>query len=290
MREYVVDYCLANYDAHYRNFIVDQNGNLRGVDKEQSLKYLLTSPRYDCKMDEYHPNREFGEEPPIYGKIFKDIEEGKIPLTVLDELHKGIETVMSIPANEYLDIFTPYAKSFGYERYKLGDFYERIFDRRDSLKEIEPLLTREMEQAKIAKEKERTKTTVEHDSTVMDFARPLTREKLEQEKEKAKKDFEENSELYKQIKMKFKEVEEKKKQHLLHTKAEFLEFSELEAQNRYIKDLERFAKTEEHFFARLPRKPPSLSKLSHLSSELKKKSAELEHNYTHEEVSNETEK
>ena len=227
MREYVVDYCLANYDAHYRNFIVDQNGNLRGIDKEQSLKHLSDPyARFDCKMDKYHPNRRFGEEPPIYGKIFKDIEEENISPAILDELHKGIEAVWAIPANEYLDMFTPYAKSLGYEGEKMGEFYEQILDRRDSLKEIEPLLTREMEQAKIAKEKERTKTTAEHDFASSEL----------------KMSFEWDSSFFSSP---------------LSTK---------------------------------PISTPSLSNLSHLSSELKKKSAELEHNYTHEEVSNETEK
>lgn len=141
MREYVVDFCLANYDAHYNNFIVDDKGNLRGVDKEQSLKHLTDYlAQRDYKMDNYHPNERFGEERPIYGRIFKDVQDGVLPASILQEVHKGIEAVRTIPANEYLEIFTPYAKSLGYEGEKMGEFYEQILNRRDSLKEVERML------------------------------------------------------------------------------------------------------------------------------------------------------
>lgn len=92
MREFVVDYCLVNYDSNYRNFIVDKQGNLRGVDKEQSLRYLNDSQtRCDYKLDKYHPNAKYGAEPPIYGKIFSDIEKGILPIDILKELHNGIK-------------------------------------------------------------------------------------------------------------------------------------------------------------------------------------------------------
>lgn len=152
MREYVVDFCLVNYDAHYNNFIVDDKGNLRGVDKEQSLKHLAGySAQHDYKMDSYHPNQKFGEERPIYGKLFKDIQNGVLPANILQEVHKGIEAVRAIPANEYLDIFTPYAKSLGYEGEKMGEFYEQIMNRRESLREVETILE-EMGQPKISQE------------------------------------------------------------------------------------------------------------------------------------------
>lgn len=76
MREYVVDFCLCNYDATFRNFIVDVSGNLRGVDKEQSLKYIINNSEEEQNIDffmEQNPNEKYGAKPPIYGKIFKDI-------------------------------------------------------------------------------------------------------------------------------------------------------------------------------------------------------------------------
>ena len=114
---------------------------MRGVDKEQSLKHLKDYlAQRDYKMDNYHPNERFGEERPIYGRIFKDVQDGVLPASILQEVHKGIEAVRTIPANEYLEIFTPYAKSLGYEGEKMGEFYEQILNRRDSLKEVERML------------------------------------------------------------------------------------------------------------------------------------------------------
>ena len=53
MREYVVDFCLCNYDATFRNFIVDMNGNLRGIDKEQSFKYIRNESEEDQNIDDF---------------------------------------------------------------------------------------------------------------------------------------------------------------------------------------------------------------------------------------------
>lgn len=141
MREYVVDYCLINYDSHYRNFIVDDKGNLRGVDKEQSLKHINDEEiNGDIRFDKYNPNARFGEVPPIYGKIFADIEDGKLSPQILEEVKIGIERIRKIPRSEYIDIFTPYAESLGYKDIKLAIFYDQIMDRLDSLSEVEKMI------------------------------------------------------------------------------------------------------------------------------------------------------
>ena len=38
--EYVVDYCLCNYDSHERNFIIDKDNRIKGIDKEQAFRYI----------------------------------------------------------------------------------------------------------------------------------------------------------------------------------------------------------------------------------------------------------
>ena len=147
MREFVVDYCLCNYDSHYKNFIIDKDGNLRGIDKEQSLKYLFYNEKnkendtrshkffgeYDYFMKK-NPNKVYGELPPIYSKIFKDIENGKIPGSVLQELRLAIQSLEKIPANEYLDMFTPYVQSLNLDKESEINYYNRIMDRRQCLK------------------------------------------------------------------------------------------------------------------------------------------------------------
>ena len=56
MREFVTDYLLCNFDSHGRNFITDENGIIRGVDKEQSFRYLR-DPASEKPDITYHPNR-----------------------------------------------------------------------------------------------------------------------------------------------------------------------------------------------------------------------------------------
>ena len=139
MREFVVDYCLCNYDSHYIN--------LRGIDKEQSLRYLVNDEGIKSrgrgiyegfwKNDEFmnkNPNEVYGEQPPIYGKIFEDIKNGKIPSSVLQELRLAIQSLESIPANVYLDMFTPYIQLLNLDKKSEINTYNKIMDRRQSLK------------------------------------------------------------------------------------------------------------------------------------------------------------
>jgi hypothetical protein len=45
--EYLVDFCLCNYDSNAKNFIIDENGKLRGIDKEQSFRYISEDNNQD---------------------------------------------------------------------------------------------------------------------------------------------------------------------------------------------------------------------------------------------------
>lgn len=141
MREYVVDYLLANYDAHFRNFIVDERGNLRGIDKEQALRYIGDEEaKGDLKFDKYHPNAKYGEYPPIYGKIFECIDEGKMSPEILDEVSKGIKRIRAIPKDEYLSMFTPYVNTLTDEEEKRQQLCENIWNRYESLREVEKMI------------------------------------------------------------------------------------------------------------------------------------------------------
>lgn len=141
MREYIVDYCLCNYDSHYRNFIVDENGNLRGIDKEQSLRYIKDSETDgDLKFDGYHPNAIYGEQPPIYGKIFRDIEDGKISSDVLCEVTKGIERVRKTPKEDFLNMFKPYIRALTNDEEMQNLLYGNISRRIDSLSDVQRMV------------------------------------------------------------------------------------------------------------------------------------------------------
>ena len=106
--EYLVDFCLCNYDAHERNFIIDQNGNLRGIDKEQSFRYIDKDTDRDPMFSNNY-NAKYGENPPIYNKIFEDMKSIKIPNRLLDRLTKKAKILSEIPDDEYRSIFGAYA-------------------------------------------------------------------------------------------------------------------------------------------------------------------------------------
>ena len=48
--EYLVDFALCNYDAHASNFVIDENGKLRGIDKEQAFRYINEDGERDMMM------------------------------------------------------------------------------------------------------------------------------------------------------------------------------------------------------------------------------------------------
>ena len=111
MREYVTDYLLCNYDSHPKNFIVGTDGILRGVDKEQSFKYIEQEKSGDPTFS-YNFNAKYGERPSIYSTIFARIAQGKMSPDVLEYMNEYVEKAMQIPNEEYLEIIQPYCMCF----------------------------------------------------------------------------------------------------------------------------------------------------------------------------------
>lgn len=143
MREYVVDFCLCNYDATFRNFIVDKNGNLRGVDKEQSFKYIGNENGEGQNMDffmEKNPNEKYGAKPPIYGKIFNDIINGNIDVSVLKELRDAITELNGIPDEEYMKKFESYINSLNIDSKQKSLIYSNILLRKKNINKIFEIL------------------------------------------------------------------------------------------------------------------------------------------------------
>lgn len=139
MREYVVDFCLCNYDATFRNFIVDMNGNLRGVDKEQSFKYIRNESEGDKNIDFFmkkNPNEKYGAKPPIYGKIFNDIINRNINISVLEELRDAITELNAIPNAEYIKKIEPYINSLKIDSKQKCLIYSNILSRKRNINKI----------------------------------------------------------------------------------------------------------------------------------------------------------
>lgn len=122
--EYLVDYCLCNYDTHARNFIVDVNGNLRGIDKEQSFRYIHDDKNDDMLFSKNY-NKEYGESESIYASIFKKMMNGEISYKVLEGLNYRAARLAQVPDLEYRELFKKYA----YSKTKSSEDAELLLDR-----------------------------------------------------------------------------------------------------------------------------------------------------------------
>lgn len=124
LEEYLVDYCLCNYDAHIHNFIIDKNGSLRGIDKEQSFKYIDKDINDDMLFS-HNYNEEYGESETIYTTIFKKIVNGEISTEVLETLNYHAARLAQVPDDQYRQIF----KNYAYSKTKYQQEAEMLLDR-----------------------------------------------------------------------------------------------------------------------------------------------------------------
>lgn len=106
--EYLVDFCLCNYDAHASNFIIDENGRLRGIDKEQAFRYIRVDSERDM-MFATNYNKRYGENPTIYNTLFEQMKQGKISYKYLEALRYKASRLSQVPDGQYKKIFEEYA-------------------------------------------------------------------------------------------------------------------------------------------------------------------------------------
>ena len=129
-REHVIDWLISNHDAHGKQFLRLKNGNLAGIDKGQTFKFLGK----DSLSINYHPNRAFGEKEPIYNTIMRSWRDRKIDLD-LQTTYKHIQRIESITEDAYLELLKPYAeRRFRKGSLKLKQFYETAISRKNNLR------------------------------------------------------------------------------------------------------------------------------------------------------------
>jgi hypothetical protein len=119
LKEYVVDFLLCNFDCFAGNFVIDENDNVRGVDKEQSFRFMNKTESLDPTFS-YIPNGD--SRIPIYKLLFERYENNEITLdfTSFDEAIKIVEEMTD---EEYRDIFRGYAESI------VPEFSEQLLDK-----------------------------------------------------------------------------------------------------------------------------------------------------------------
>lgn len=119
MREYVIDMLLCNFDCFAGNFVIDSSGNLRGIDKEQSFRFI-DSPE-SLKADfSYVPNGT--ARIPIYQYIFQRYNSGELEIS-FDPIYDTLGTLECISDEDYKAMFRDYAMSLS------PDNYEEMLDK-----------------------------------------------------------------------------------------------------------------------------------------------------------------
>lgn len=129
-REQVIDWLIANHDAHAKQFLRLKNGRLVGIDKGQLYKYLG-----DDKLSiSYHPNHGWGEREPFYNEVMRAWSGGKIDLD-LQATYRYIRRMEAVTDEAYLELLKPYAeRRFLNHPLKLKHFYETALARKNSLR------------------------------------------------------------------------------------------------------------------------------------------------------------
>ena len=124
LREYVLDFVICNFDAFSGNFVVDINGNIRGIDKEQAFRFIDNEE--SLKPDfSYVPNG--NSRIPIYKILFERYKNNEINLN-LEIISDTLEELKGISDEEYLQIFRDYATSLGKENAHV--LLEKILNRK----------------------------------------------------------------------------------------------------------------------------------------------------------------
>lgn len=135
MREFVTDYLICNFDSHGGNFITDENGVIRGIDKEQAFKYM-GNPETEMPSINYHPNEIYGEEEPIYNTIFRRFCNGELDID-FDVIDKYMRRVEMVEDEEYASIFKSYCDqaSFTYGM-SSDEMLEKIVARKKNMRKL----------------------------------------------------------------------------------------------------------------------------------------------------------
>ena len=120
-----MDFLLCNFDCFVGNFIIDSSNCVRGIDKEQSFRFI-DNPQ-SLKADySYTPNGV--HRIPIYQILFNRYKNGEIDLD-LSVVTDTIEKVKLLSDEDYKNIFRDYAT--GLDKYRVDEILNMILKRRD---------------------------------------------------------------------------------------------------------------------------------------------------------------
>lgn len=111
-REHVIDWLCGNHDAHAKQFVVDSEGKLVGIDKGQAFKFYGK----DVLSTDYNPNYEY-EGTQLYNQMMQAAQGGQLKLdfAVVQDFIKHLKSQMSVIK------WTQMVKPFGEHSVKWAD-------------------------------------------------------------------------------------------------------------------------------------------------------------------------
>jgi hypothetical protein len=133
MKERVLDWALASHDAKAANFMLTNDGNVVGIDKDQALKFIGK----DSLDTTYKPN----PSPLIYGALFDLFKKKKVNLPIGSML-PAIEKIEDISDDAWLANLGPYLGAKGGSAKELTVLKDEILKRKKNVrKDLEAFLT-----------------------------------------------------------------------------------------------------------------------------------------------------
>ena len=166
LNEYLVDYVLCNYDAHASNFVIDENGALRGIDKEQSFRYINKDTQ-DNMLFSTNFNKQYGESETIYSTLFKKMMDGEVSVEQLEGLKYRASRLAQFPDEQYRKLFMDYAYGKCNSNQEAELLLSRIVERKSNIVERIELLSEDITRKNL-------KSNVRN--SVIDFAVSVTEE------------------------------------------------------------------------------------------------------------------
>lgn len=128
LREFVTDYLLSNYDTKNDNFIMGEDGILRGCDKEQSFRYMLESK--PNMSEDYRPD----VSPPIYNWLFQQYRIGEANID-FDQIWQYVDRVEAVSEEDYKKIFIDYVNNVPYPPKSREVLLEKIMERKRDIRQ-----------------------------------------------------------------------------------------------------------------------------------------------------------
>lgn len=152
VRERFFDWLISNHDPHGGNFLVDQNGNLKGIDKSQAFKYMFEMNEeggvnvIDNLSLTYNPNSKYNGNgdryAPAYNKFFQQLAAGEIENLSIGEAKLIIANLVKkldqIPDSEFREMFQDFAKNYAAsseapEGITVDQILDALIDRKKSI-------------------------------------------------------------------------------------------------------------------------------------------------------------